>query len=265
MADPEKGGAKQLLEITECPICMSPFNDPRMLPCIHTFCFECLKRTAEAGQKNPGDRMPCPLCRRDFVIPADGVNGVQKNFFVKKLLEAKYKLQMGSAEIICDMCNLRNMGNTLEIPKATMMCLECEGNYCYRCAKVHQFQRLSRNHRMVKSESDAKSETKRSSTPKSCRKHYAKPLDHYCADCKKIICISCFDERHASHKCKDVTTIDEEFRHIIQKNSSKVSTYAEEMMFLRRNAEIKKADFLKEILLSTRKTQFIKEIRNSNI
>src|SRR6218665_1177760 len=110
MADLVEKAAKQLEEITECSICMSAFKDPRMLSCIHTFCLECLKRTAEAGLKNPGDRMPCPLCRRDFVIPADGVNGVQKNFFVANLLEAKTKLQIMSAKIICDRCNIRNDG-----------------------------------------------------------------------------------------------------------------------------------------------------------
>src|SRR6218665_412446 len=247
MADPEKGGAKQLLEITECPICMSPFNDPRMLPCIHTFCFECLKRTAEANQKNPGDMLPCPLCRKDFTIPEDGMNGVQKNFFMENLMEFKTTLQIGSA-IICDMCNVRNEGLTGDIPTATMRCLECQDNYCDSCVKVHQFQKLIRNHQFVKIGSEAASKMKRPLATIFCSKHTQKLLDYYCSDCKKIVCVSCFVESHASHKCKDVTSIDEEFRQTIQIKSSKVFSYAEKMLLLKEKAEIRKADFLKEIL-----------------
>src|SRR6218665_1665470 len=96
MADLGEKAAQQLREITECPICMSAFKDPRMLPCIHSFCFECLKRTAEAAEKKPGDRMPCPVCRKNFFIPADGVNGLQKNFFMENLLEFKITLQFSA-------------------------------------------------------------------------------------------------------------------------------------------------------------------------
>src|SRR6218665_291927 len=248
MADLGGKAAKQLGEITECPICMSAFSDPRMLPCIHSFCFECLKRTAEAAEKKPGDRMPCPLCRKDFFIPADGVNGLQKNFFMENLLEFKTTLQIESAIIICDMCNVRNEGKTGDIPKATMRCLECQDNYCDSCVKVHQFQKLSKIHQLVQIGSEAVSEMKRRFSTKHCSKHTHKPLDYYCADCKKIVCVSCFVESHASHKCKDVTTVDEEFRKAIQRNSSKVSMYADKMGSLRKSAETRKADFLKQII-----------------
>src|SRR6218665_443399 len=110
---------EQLREITECPICMSAFTDPRMLPCIHTFCVECLSRTGEAQKKKPGDNIPCPLCRKEFIIPADGMNGLQKNFFMENLLVYKTTLQLESTTIICDVCNNKNKGKTGQVPTAT--------------------------------------------------------------------------------------------------------------------------------------------------
>src|SRR6218665_3992998 len=104
MADAKETAAKQLREITECPICMNVFTDPRVLPCIHTFCLECLKRICETAPKNPGDKFPCPLCRKECLIPADGIDGVPKNFFVENLLQYKMTLHMGSANIVCDLC-----------------------------------------------------------------------------------------------------------------------------------------------------------------
>src|ERR1043165_9303037 len=135
MADSREKAATQLQEITECSICMNVFTDPRMLPCIHTFCFECLKRTAETDQKKPGDKMPCPLCRKAFIIAADGINGVKKNFFMENLLQYKTTLQVESVAIICDICDVREDSKTEEIPKATMRCLECQYNYCDSCVK----------------------------------------------------------------------------------------------------------------------------------
>src|SRR6218665_1657632 len=88
MADTKQTAAKQLREITECPICLNVFTDPRVLPCIHTFCLECLKRISETAQKGPEDKLPCPLCRKEFIIPADGINGVPKNFFLENLFHS---------------------------------------------------------------------------------------------------------------------------------------------------------------------------------
>src|SRR5688572_2363070 len=189
MAEAGEKAAKQLREITECSICLSSFTDPRMLPCIHTFCFECLKRTGETVQKKSGDKMPCPLCRKEFLIPADGINCVQKNFFMENLLQYKTTLQFGSVSIICDICNASDEGKTGQIPTATMRCLECQDNYCDSCGKVHQLHKLSRNHQVLKIGSETMSGMKPVLSVKYCSKHTQKPLDYYCVECKKIVCV----------------------------------------------------------------------------
>jgi len=86
---------KELDDMTECSICTEVFTDPRVLPCIHTFCLKCLLNYGKDRQ--PGDRMPCPLCRKEFTIPDDGLSGMQKNFFMEKLLHAR-KLSVGHEE-----------------------------------------------------------------------------------------------------------------------------------------------------------------------
>ena len=248
MAESGQKAEKQLREITKCSICMSVFTDPRVLPCIHTFCFECLKSTSEAAQTRPGDKIPCPLCRKEFIVPEDGMNGVQKNFFMEDLLEYKSALQFGSVTIICDICNASNDFIKGEVPKATMRCIECQYYYCDNCIKAHKLQKLSKYHQMVKIGSDMKSETTRLVSVKSCTKHIQKTLDYYCTDCKKIVCVSCFVESHKLHDCKDVTTVDEEFRKIIDKKAREISAYTKDMMFMRDTSESGKSDFLTEIV-----------------
>ena len=42
----------------KCGTCLELFQDPRSLPCLHTFCLECIKRTI-----NGSNTFKCPLCR----------------------------------------------------------------------------------------------------------------------------------------------------------------------------------------------------------
>jgi RING-type zinc-finger len=73
----------QLSNITECPICAGTYSDPRSLPCVHTYCLECIKGFSK--DKLPGDCVACPVCRTEFSIPAKGVDSLPKNFFVEQL------------------------------------------------------------------------------------------------------------------------------------------------------------------------------------
>ena len=58
----EMATARQLDDITECPICTEVYTDPRVLPCVHTYCLKCIEKYSE--DKQPGDELACPLCRK---------------------------------------------------------------------------------------------------------------------------------------------------------------------------------------------------------
>jgi len=92
----------ELYDMTECSICTEVFTDPRVLPCIHTFCLNCLMNYGK--DQHPGDDMACPLCRKEFTIPDDGFSGIQKNFFMVKLVSAR-KLSAVEEVVICDVCS----------------------------------------------------------------------------------------------------------------------------------------------------------------
>jgi len=79
--------AKLLDDITECPICTEVYTDPRVLPCVHTYCLKCIE--AWSKDKQPGDEVACPLCRKEFTLSSNGVVDLPKNFFVAKLLQMK--------------------------------------------------------------------------------------------------------------------------------------------------------------------------------
>src|SRR6218665_2310161 len=140
----------QLQKMTECCICFKTFTDPRMLPCIHTFCLECLKGTFKAAKKRDGEKLPCPLCRNLFVIPTAGMNGFQKNFFMQHLIDVTNMIKVGQkSNTECNICKALYDGDKEKTKEATMMCLECGDNFCDMCAKVHKLHKLSKTHNIV--------------------------------------------------------------------------------------------------------------------
>ena len=74
-------------EEIKCPICLEQLKQPKILPCQHTYCLECLKEVAKLNNPNTVD---CPECRREFKIPPEsGVKGFPENRLMKFLLEKK--------------------------------------------------------------------------------------------------------------------------------------------------------------------------------
>ncbi|XP_052795626.1 E3 ubiquitin-protein ligase SH3RF3-like [Mya arenaria] len=63
----------------ECPICLDRFTYPKVLPCQHTFCNECLQGVVE------GYSVRCPECRKVHFVPPDGF---QTNVAVQRMLDS---------------------------------------------------------------------------------------------------------------------------------------------------------------------------------
>lgn len=78
-----------------CPICYSIFEDPRVLPCSHTFCRNCLENVLQASGNfyiwRPL-RIPlkCPNCRSIIEIAPSGIESLPVNFALRAIIE-KYQ------------------------------------------------------------------------------------------------------------------------------------------------------------------------------
>src|SRR6218665_340566 len=238
----------QLTEMTECCICLKTFTDPRMLPCIHTFCFHCLKEMVDKSDKKPGDEIQCPVCRKEFTIPNDGVQGIQKNFFMAGLIEVRSSLNQTKTTVVpCDVCKANTSVCQSNTSTATLRCLDCQENLCEDCYNMHKAFKMSRNHKVFAIDGDVgEEEALRTFNVMNCDDHRGKVLDYYCAECKKVVCVSCFVESHKAHDCKDVNTVEEEFRQMIKISADKMSTLAGELLAKKGESE-RTEDFLTKI------------------
>eukprot|EP00456_Euglypha_rotunda_P008886 TRINITY_DN11845_c0_g1_i40.p1 TRINITY_DN11845_c0_g1~~TRINITY_DN11845_c0_g1_i40.p1 ORF type:complete len:108 (+),score=5.68 TRINITY_DN11845_c0_g1_i40:103-426(+) len=73
-------------EALSCPLCDTHYDlsshQPKILPCFHTFCGECLEK-----ELSKGDTLSCPNCRRVTPVPPGRARGFSSNFALMTLLE----------------------------------------------------------------------------------------------------------------------------------------------------------------------------------
>ena len=60
-------------DLFSCTICLEQQNDPKVLPCLHSFCSVCIRRHFEVYKLSNGGRLSCPACRELFGVTATGV------------------------------------------------------------------------------------------------------------------------------------------------------------------------------------------------
>jgi hypothetical protein len=204
--------AKQLNDITECSICSDPFNDPRSLPCVHTYCLKCIERSGDG--KKPGESVPCPLCRKEFTVPTGGMVGLPKNFFIEKMLNMKRLTSIQSTPGACEACDTEETDESENAP-ATAYCVDCQEKLCDECARYHKKCKTARSHRIVKLDEGGRlrnEEILSKSVPSVCERHEDQNLAIFCRDCKMAICVVCYIGTHKQHDCSDIKDVVEKFQ-----------------------------------------------------
>jgi len=106
----------------ECAICTEVFTDPRVLPCVHTFCLKCIQGWSK--EKLPGKTLACPLCRNGLTIPKNGVEGLPRNLYAEKMLRVRELTSVEAQSPLCNMCTYRATSEAAKIDPATTYCLQ---------------------------------------------------------------------------------------------------------------------------------------------
>ncbi|CAH1243911.1 TRIM3 [Branchiostoma lanceolatum] len=72
----------QFQEELSCSICLELFTRPKVLPCQHTFCQDCLE-----DHVGRGGTFQCPNCRLQFRLPRQGVTSLPDNLMAANMCE----------------------------------------------------------------------------------------------------------------------------------------------------------------------------------
>jgi hypothetical protein len=196
---------EQLQNLTECSVCSDTLTDPRILPCVHTYCLKCIR--GFSSEKQAGDRVTCPICRNEFVVPGNGVEGLPRNFFIEQLKDVA-----DPSKKYCEECS-DDLSDPASRKEAAMYCVDCQQRFCESCAEVHRKAKISRGHKLVDScDNENIRAAVREVKTILCEKHSTETVKMYCLDCKEAICMMCFAESHKLHECSDVNKVVDEFR-----------------------------------------------------
>lgn len=244
-------GIEELKEMVECCICAKTFNDPRLLPCAHSFCLRCLQETGSKTGKEIGDKMACPLCTVEFIIPPNGLPGLQKNFFVEKLmnLPGLKSLTPIAKRINCDVClGDRVPDAETEVSAAEIFCEDCPQSLCEGCFKQHNRFQGTMSHKVTTIGNGDNSEMlSEAQNQISCIHRGRVNLNIFCSDCKTVVCALCFVETHQIHKGADATKIADDFRKAMKETAEELNKRLSEVEEKKSSLDHNKDEFLKAV------------------
>ncbi|KAK3598919.1 hypothetical protein CHS0354_036233, partial [Potamilus streckersoni] len=199
----------ELLEDLNCPLCRKVFSSPRRLPCLHSFCHDCLEAhiTNVVSIKDSVKELCCPLCgsvacSREFST-SKLVHIFPLNTFLLSVL-----IKLGSkvkVDLLCNVCQAQDVTSP-----AADLCTVCEEALCIKCSKMHISSRLSSTHTILEIQDlPSKQETiLQNSHIFHCTKHVYIPLELYCKGHETQLCARCFVDDHA--KCSEVIKLADE-------------------------------------------------------
>ncbi|XP_035698758.1 tripartite motif-containing protein 55-like [Branchiostoma floridae] len=164
-----------------CPVCMLHFRDPRVLPCLHTFCRECLQEWTTKQQP-----LECPTCRTQVSLPDQGVDGLRTNFYVNNMLDFAAVKKGAGPGVPCQVCEGKGEG-------VRSWCVQCAVLLCESCTNTHRRFPAMKGHQIVTQENLEASEGVPSSFQRKafCPKHEDQVLTFYCEPCQNLVCVAC--------------------------------------------------------------------------
>ncbi|XP_012729347.2 tripartite motif-containing protein 2 [Fundulus heteroclitus] len=119
-----------------CSICLDRYENPKVLPCLHTFCERCLQNYIPAHSLT----LSCPVCRQTSILPERGVAALQNNFFITNLMDVLQRRPDTCSQEAATLNNITAVataqllscpnhgGSVMEFycpPCETAMCQEC--------------------------------------------------------------------------------------------------------------------------------------------
>ncbi|KAF0295904.1 Tripartite motif-containing protein 2 [Amphibalanus amphitrite] len=111
-----------------CGTCLCTYNGaehtPKLMPCSHTVCLECLSRIVTSNTREPGT-LRCPICRALITLPTGGVAALPPSFVVNQLLD----LMSRQRREVVPKCSTHQTEDLL-------FCETCDTVFCALCTET---------------------------------------------------------------------------------------------------------------------------------
>ncbi len=187
-------GLKLLEDQLTCPICLNTFTSPRILPCFHSFCLDCLNGIP-LELANSSHYLSCPTCRSSCSVPDNGLASLPPSFVINNLIDVYSLLKKVSSDqnTSCDNCNENN---------ANRYCKQCEKFICPQCLHFHDNWKSNIGHETISLEEVASTVYQLPRAKPDAIEHctdHNKPFEIFCETCDQLICHNCTVRKHRDH------------------------------------------------------------------
>eukprot|EP01041_Mallomonas_annulata_P005826 gene5826-11763_t len=177
-----------------CGFCNTPMTTsgrrvPKLLDCLHSFCFACLEDSLK------GTKLRCFLCEASTSIP-EGVDSLEDDFVILgKLARAEVIMK----DPLCGNCELK---------PSTTKCMDCDDDcafLCTDCSVGHAKMKAFRSHKVISLSSYRDSLTKEFAKngpvmqTHTCNTHPGESLMLFCETCDIPVCRDCILHEHRPH------------------------------------------------------------------
>ena len=190
---------RNLQKEAECPLCLETVNNPKTLPCLHSFCLECLDKHAGFARRQLQATIKCAVCQTSFQIPeGDSFKNLPTSYHLNRLVDVLALKDSGAQAQKCGSCDENNT--------ASSYCFVCQNFLCTACFEAHQRLKATRGHRNVVIEKlQVQDVQELIHRPAMCSQQYHEnqPLEFYCEECKVLICQKCCIVSHNRHTMTD--------------------------------------------------------------
>ncbi|XP_051737516.1 E3 ubiquitin-protein ligase TRIM39-like isoform X2 [Ctenopharyngodon idella] len=202
----------------QCSICLDIFTDPVSTPCGHNFCKTCLNKCWDNSQT-----CNCPYCKEKFKHRPN----LKINTTLRELVDRyKKKRCEKKPEVLCDVCDERKL-------KALKSCLVCQSSYCAAHLDPHLRVAGLKKHKVMDPVSNLEDYI--------CQKH-ERPLELFCRDDQRIVCLFCTDGDHRNHNIVSL----EETQLMVQDTQQMIQDRVKKIEEIKHSAEVRKRNTEKE-------------------
>ncbi|XP_077985132.1 protein meiotic P26-like [Glandiceps talaboti] len=164
----------------ECPICLEQYKNPKILPCYHSLCLNCLLQVAS------GDKITCPVCQQNHDLPPEGVKELPNCTILNDLLEFEENI---ATIHLCGSCKKKQAEN---------FCVDCGILICNQCCETHRNIPVTKKHTLMSLEEYREEVLVKSRVyrPVVCPLHEGNQITYYCARCEVPVCVKCTESGH---------------------------------------------------------------------